>query len=347
MTRLFGALIGILIAVTAEGQDPAGLHPSANDSVREYYIQHFPDYFFVYPVLKQRSLNFEMRTNDDEHRVTYRPNNTYSFGTGLYLFELGFELAIAVPLEEMSIYRYGKSSARDIQLNVLGKTFGVDAFYQRYRGFYITDSDTEVPDDSPYPQRGDIVSRNAGITANYVFNNRKFSFRAAYNFSERQLFSKGSLLLFSSIAAFRVRADSSILTPAQQSIFGADASFRRVGYTSFSIAPGYTYSVVFKNFFLNGSLSVGPAHHWINYRRQGLEAHETAINTFIAARIGMGYNGERVFGGIGFVTQGSNVTFEDVRFSNNNASFKILIGYRFRETGFLRKRVWDLIPLAI
>src|SRR5205085_1158469 len=29
------------------------------DSVRRHYIQSFPDHFFIYPVIKQRSLNFE------------------------------------------------------------------------------------------------------------------------------------------------------------------------------------------------------------------------------------------------------------------------------------------------
>jgi hypothetical protein len=319
------------------------------DSVRAYYIQQFPDYFFVYPVLKQRSLNFELeKLEDNETVIAFKPNNSYSFGVGLYLFELNFELTFAVPLDEKSIERFGESSARDLQLNVLGKKWGLDAYYQKYSGFYVTDSNTEVPDNSPFPQRPDIVSRNVSLTGNYVFNNQKFSFRSAYNFAERQLFSKGSLLLFSSLSSFKLEADSSIINDEQQVVLGEDVSFKNLNYTSFSIAPGYTYSIVFNGFFLNGTLSVGPSHHWIGFQRDGDSKEKaTALNSFVAARIGIGYNGQRVFGGISFVSQGSNVKFEDVRFSNSNGSFKILLGYRFGEFGVLKKRVWDLIPFKI
>lgn len=321
---------------------------SSKDSIRDIHIKRFPDYFFVYPVLKQRSLNFELQKNNRNDLLTFKPNNTYSFGVGLYLFELGFELALAIPINEKSKYIYGDSDARDLQLNVLGKKWGLDAFYQKYSGFYVTDKGNEPEPGDPFPQRPDIDSRNFGVTGNYVFNSQRFSFRSVYNFAERQLVSKGSLLLFSSVRSFKLSADSSILSTQQRQIFGDNVSFRQLRYSTFSIAPGYTYSMIYKNFFLNGSLAVGPAHHWIYYQLEtGDGRNEIAINTFLAARIGIGYNGNRLFGGIIFFSQGSIVKFEDVQFSNNNGSFKILMGYRFNETGLLKKRVWDLVPFKI
>ncbi|HYC85405.1 MAG TPA: hypothetical protein VEB86_09295, partial [Chryseosolibacter sp.] len=71
-----------------------GEQMAADDTIRDYYIEHFPDYFFLYPVLKQRSLNFELeKEGNNGALVTFKPNNTYSFGLGMYLFELNFELA--------------------------------------------------------------------------------------------------------------------------------------------------------------------------------------------------------------------------------------------------------------
>jgi hypothetical protein len=324
-------------------------HVSEKDSIRAHYIEQFHQYFFVYPVLKQRSLNFQLESERNGGRsLAFKPNNSYNLGLGLYLFELGFEVAFAIPLDEKSVSRYGASNARDFQLNILSKSWGLDVYYQKYSGFYITDSQTEVPNDSPYPQRSDIVSRNIGMTGVYLFNNKKFSFRSAYNFAERQLYSKGSLLANLSVSSFRLEADSSIVNTDQQVSFGEGTSFRELRYTTLSIAPGYTYSIVYNNFFINGSLAFGPAHHWIRFKRDG-ESYEfdNKINSFAAARIAVGYNGERIFGGVSFVSQGSNVKFEDVRFSNNNGSFKILVGYRFREFGILKRRVWDLVPFKI
>lgn len=318
------------------------------DSIRDLYINRFPDHFFVYPVLKQRSLNFDLRKNDRSDLLSFKPNNTYSLGVGLYLFELGFELAFAVPVQEKSKAIYGESHARDIQLNVLGKKWGLDAFYQKYTGFYKTDRGNEPEPGMPYPQRADIFSRNFGITGNYVFNHQKFSFRSVYNFAERQLYSKGSLLLFTSIRSFKLSADSSILSNQQEVVFGDQVSFKQLRYATFSVAPGYTYSLIYRSFFLNGSLAVGPAHHWIYYELEtGAGRNDISINSFVAARVGIGYNGDRIFGGIIFLSQGSIVRFDEVQFSNNNASFKILMGYRFGEVGILKKRVWDLIPFKI
>jgi hypothetical protein len=345
-------ILSVFLALVARAQEietTAVEQESDQDSIRSYYIKKFPDHFFLYPVLKQRSLNFQLeKRGDNRELVTYKPNNSYSFGVGTYLFELGFELTFAVPLEQKTIEIYGQSKARDLQLNVLGKKFGLDVFYQRYKGFYVTDSRVSIPDATPYPQRPDIVSKNIGFTGNYVFNNQRFSFKSAYNFSERQIFGKGSFLLFASSGSFKLNSDSSIINNQQRVIFTNDLAFTKLKFATFAISPGYTYSIVFNNFFLNGTLSVGPAHHWITYKLDGLaERHETAINSFVAARLALGYNGERFFGGISFLSQGSNVKFDQTRFSNNNGSFKILFGYRFREFGVLKKRIWDAIPFKI
>jgi hypothetical protein len=344
---LFFCLCNSLLLLAQNNIEVTG--PAANkDSVRDLYIKRFPDHFFLYPVIKQRSLNFELQKRDRSQLLTYKPNNTYSFGVGTYLFEMGFELAFAIPIDQKEIDLYGKSKARDIQLNIIGKKWGLDAFYQKYKGFYIDDKNNVPLSGEPYPQRPDIATRNFGLTGNYVFNHQKFSFRSVYNFAERQLYSKGSLLLFSTIGNFKLNADSSIISNPLEVIYGSKVSFKKLKYTTFSVAPGYTYSLIFKNFFLNGTLSIGPAHHWIYYQLEnGSTKNEIAINSFIAARIGIGYNGDRIFGGITFITQGSQVKFEDVQFSSNNGSFKILMGYRFREKGILKKRVWDTIPFKI
>lgn len=317
-----------------------------NDTIRERYIKHFPDHFFVYPLLKQRSLSFEFEKRNGDDMLTFKPNNSLSLGVGAYLFEVGLSLTLAVPVDEKSRSLYGASKTRDIQVNIFNQKWGLDVFYQKYSGFYVSDQDDEPPPGISFPQRPDIRTRNFALTGYYLFNNKKFSFRAVYNFAERQLYSKGSLLVLCNIGAFRLSADSSVLTEPQEQVFGENVSFKRLRYTTFSIAPGYTYSLIFKSFFLNGTLAVGPAYNWIYYKLDNdAENNEIAINSFAAARIGIGYNGDRLFGGITFSTQGSQLRFGGTRFSNNNGEFKVLIGYRFREFGPLKKKFWDLIPI--
>lgn len=316
------------------------------DSVRRYYIKGFPEYFFLYPVLKQRSLNFKLYQPGSGNLLTYKPNNTFSLGMGMYLFELGVEFAFAIPLREQSIRRFGESNARDLNLNVLAKRWGADVFWQHYSGFYVDDKLNQPLSDEPYLQRPDLVTKNFGLTGYYIFGPQKFSYRSAYNYSERQLFSKGSFLLLGTLYTFRMKGDSSLVTTDRQAQFGPDVGFERLRYTTFGIAPAYSYNLTYNNFFLNTTLGLGPAHHWINYDLEGRRGtlFDLEINTFFATRIAIGYNGYRLFGGISFVSQGSTLRFDDVKFSSNNGVFKVLVGYRFQEVGLLKKRVWDLLP---
>jgi hypothetical protein len=318
--------------------------PPQKDSLRSTYIKSFPDHFFVWPVIKQRKLDFEITDlKGDDYTLGYKSNKPFSFGIGMYLFELGFELAFAVPLDEQSKKIYGESDARDIQLNVLGKKWGIDTYYQRYDGFYIEDPDMKVPANTPYPQRPDIQTRNIGFTVNYIFNSNKFSFRSAYNFAERQLRSAGSFVLFGSLNSFKVEGDSALVGPDYEPIYGKGAAIFRAKTTVLGVAPGYAYNLIYRGFFLNGTLALGPAQNWISYGMEdGPERHHSRLSGFVALRIAIGFNGDRVFGGLTFTNEGRSAKFENLEVTSTNSAFKMLIGYRFRETGFLKKRVMDI-----
>ncbi len=316
------------------------------DSLRAHYIQEYPDHFFIWPVIKQRSLTFDIQNKAQKGRkIEFVPNNRFTLGAGFYLFELGFEVTVAIPLDESSKSIYGESDARDLQLNILSKKWGADVYYQKYSGFYLKDSENPVPPGMPYPQRTDLVTRNYGVSGVYIFNHRKFSLRSSFTYAERQLKSKGSVLLYATVNSFKLTADSALLEPAVQLSVGDGSGFSALRYTTISMAPGYSYNLVWKKFFLNGTITIGPAHHWINYEEEsGLKRDDISINSTGTARIAVGFNSDRLFGGLGFSAQARIVTFEDVRVSNSTNLFKILVGYRFKEFGVLKKRVWDVDP---
>jgi len=107
-----------------------------NDSIRHTFVKSYPDHFFVWPVIKRRTLEVEARSiADSDHRVFFKPNNTVSLGFGFYLLEIAFELAFAVPIEEQSKFKYGNTDASDFQLNALGKYWGFDVYRQKYQRF--------------------------------------------------------------------------------------------------------------------------------------------------------------------------------------------------------------------
>lgn len=312
------------------------------DSLREEYIESFPDKFFIWPVIKKRQLSFEIDNKADKiEKLRYKPNSSFNAGVGMYLFEVGVELTFAVPIDERSTNTFGASEVRDLQANFLGRNWGVDLYTQRYSGFYVPNPNQSASD--AFIKRSDIELRNTGLNVLYSLNKEKFSLKASYNYSERQLKSAGSFIITGTLNTFRLQADSSILTPVNGITTTAPA-FRQFRYTALSVAPGYAYSLIYKSFFLSGVFSFGPAHYWLmDTGQDGDVQYDISINTFADARVAVGYNGDRFFGGMSFITQSRNIHFDEINFVNGSYGFKLLVGYRFREVGILTKRAKDYI----
>lgn len=319
----------------------AQIDSTSNDStadIRASYVKRFPDHFWVWPVTKTRSLEFETNNLITNERTRFKPNSRTSLGVGFYLFELAAEVAFSVPESQQSIDQFGETDVRDFQINAIGKFWGVDAYWQRYKGFYLTNPELPVP--LVFPRRADIESRNFGLSGFYAFNRKKFSLRSAYNFSERQLQSGGSWMLIGTLNSFRMEGDSVL--------GGSDpgSRFLTLRYTTFGLAPGYSYNYIYRKFFINGTLGLGPAHNWTYVQEPtGRETNNITINSYAILRVGLGYNSDRFFGGVGFVIQSRNLRVDDVRFTNSTSVVRVMMGYRFREFGILKKRAVDLLNI--
>lgn len=316
------------------------------DSVRNQFIKRYPDHWFIWPLIRQRALSFAVeKRNAGGEAVQFEPNSTVSMGIGLYLFEVGAELSLSVPLDEKSRSRYGSSDVRDLQGHLIGNNWSLDGFAQRYSSFYLSNPLVVIRDNQPYPIRPDFELRNFGASGIYAFNRRKFSLRSAYNFAERQLKSGGSVMLAGTLNSVQLGSDSTVLSETSQSRLKINNSFSHLRYTTLSAAPGYSYNLIYKNWFINLTLSVGPAHHWVYFEDENGRAHyDIVINSFVDSRLALGYNSDRWFGGLSFVNQAREVRFDQFQFTTTTTSFKMLIGYRILEKGILKKRAWDFVP---
>lgn len=309
------------------------------DSTKSKFIEQFSDKFFIWPVIKKRSLSFDITNRSARQTVNYKPNNSFSLGLGIYLFEIGAEITFAVPIDERSQSTYGNTDAREFHANFLGHGWGLDVFRQKYTGFYFPVRSLSAPD--IFIKRPDIELTNTGINGIYVFDQKRFSLKSAYNYSERQIKSGGSFIITGNLNSFRLHADS--VVSSQQT--SSSSGIQMMRYTTLSIAGGYTYTLVYRSFFLNGALSIGPAHNWVLYSRPGEKDHyDIAINTFNDIRVSLGYNSDRFFGGMSLVAQSRAIRFEDIQLSNTNTTVKLLVGYRFNEVGVLTKKARDYIP---
>ena len=318
------------------------------DSTRVKYIQSYSQYFFLGPLIKKNNLDFDIISADDEKKsYTFKANHAYSIGVNLNLFDVNLGIVFSVPIDTKSEQIYGESDVTDLQLTAIGRQWFADVYYQKYNGFYIQSPDVVVPQGQPFPQRPDLITRNLGMSFAYVFKNDKFSLRAPYLFSERQKVSKGSLLFSYVLSSFAMEADSSLIPSTKWTEWGPGAEVNQVRFTSLGIAPGYSHTVVAYKFFLNMTLIFGPAHYWVTYKDLlKPEKNDIRIDFYSLGRIGVGYNGDRFFGGISLTSQSRNVIYERTTFQNTIGVIRLVAGFRFREEGFLKKKATDFIPTS-
>ncbi|MFN8341810.1 MAG: DUF4421 family protein [Cyclobacteriaceae bacterium] len=312
-------------------------------------IVTYKDKFFIWPVIKQRALSFDIRpANQQSPLLQYKPNRPVSMGVGVYAFDVSFELAFAVPLAASQEELYGNTTSRDLQINLISRRFGADAMYQRYQGFYLSDSRIKIPGGQPFPQRADVRTSLQSVSGFYVFNHKRFSLRSAYTFADRQLTSAGSFLLAGTLSDFQLNADSAVVSQDQQQSIGLSRRFTELGYQTLSIAPGFSYNLVYRKFLFNVTASFGPANHWTHYRDlSGSEHYDIAVNSFADIRLALGYNSDHLFGGITYGGQSRRAKMNEMQFANVSTSVRVVIGYRFREFGVLKHSVWELVPILL
>jgi hypothetical protein len=318
---------------------------SGPDSLRSTHIRDFADHSYVGAVLKQRNLNFRMtsRLNADQ-TFLYKPNTSYSTGLALSFFNVGIEATVSIPINVKNQERYGASKVKDLSISSQGNQWLADAYLQKYSGFYVN-TPIAVNSKQTYEHRSDLKAANMGVSFTYIFNHKKFSMRSAYLFTEQQKSNSGSVLFSYVLSSFNLSADSALVPSAKWKDVGAGSSVKNIRFTSLGIAPGYSYNFIYKKFFVNTTLTLGPAHYWIEYQfMDGTIKNDIRINFYSSFRIGLGYNGDHFFSGISYSTHGRSVRFEEINFKNSIETFRVVVGYRFLEKGIFTKSPMDLIP---
>jgi len=204
------------------------------------YEQNLSVKGFVYGNLLQISTREANETN----QVDYIPNNPVCVGVGIMYEKFPFEIVFGHKVGVKENDNYLKTEYFDLQLHKYGQNFSTDAFVQQYQGLYIDDQKLPIKE-SNCP---DISVLQLGLVGQYLFNGEKFSNKAAFNQTEKQLKSAGSLLVGLGVYYFKIDSDSSFAFRAKNNI----QSFQC------GVNVGYAYNwAIKKSWLVCGSLTLG------------------------------------------------------------------------------------------
>ncbi|BAV04090.1 hypothetical protein FLA_0069 [Filimonas lacunae] len=201
------------------------------------------------------------------------PNSPLNLGLGYSLQhpKINFEASL-VGIRLSNRHKYGKTSVLDFEAHKYGRRLVIDAFFQRYHGFYHNDLPTKII--TQYPN---LSIQRIGGEATYLFNHKRFSAKAAFQQKEIQLTSAGSFVLGGGIYHTRLNNINEIGITGRNNFVTM-----QVG-----LGAGYAYSwVIKKRWQLSGIATMGlnAGNDWREFKQLHLKLYPRVF-----ARTSLGY----------------------------------------------------------
>lgn len=239
------------------------------------------------------------QNRDSEPEENYLSNKPPSFGLGLSLKNTIISFGVGYGFDFLRDKSKGKTSAKwDLQFRRYTRYVVFDLFYQEYKGFY-QDNDKE----KDYKICSDLKIRKLGAFGQYIFNNKRFSYKAAFSQNQKQLRSAGSFLLGAEIYNTWINSDSSFVYNNKKDF----SSFQ------FGVNAGYAHTWVLNRYWhISGSMSMGINLASEKFRTFGRS--KISLCPSIMPRIAAGYDRNNWALGFAFA---SNILFH-ITSKNNN-----------------------------
>ena len=230
----------------------------------------------------------------DINGVAYVPNFSPRLGAqGSWDdFRLTATFALPVPPEEVD--RRGKSEQSSFMLSRYWRQYALDAYYQHYKGFYVSSPFTELDlhKADRYPQLPDATIANYGINIYYVVEPDHYSLSAAFSQIEFQAFDGGSWLINPFFNHLELSTGKTFIPGSDPSSLQTAPNIESTFLDTLGLGLGYGYTWVRDRRFLvaQGIFGVGGQYQQID--QVGTNDLKDKINLAAKANLNLsaGYN---------------------------------------------------------
>jgi len=304
-------------------------HGDDNTDTSRIYFKDYSELLSLRIYLLAKLNTIEI--NRDNRKIIYRPNGITSIGGAFNYKGLGIGLGIGIPSSQESIRKYGKTRRLDAQLSIFTSKIGGDAYLQVYQGYYVANPEDFVDWDKDYkPQLPDMRILSIGINAFYIYNNKKFSYGAAFSRVQHQIKSAGSPVTGLFFNYDEVTTESGFVPQEFPDTVGADLDISSFRYFAVGIVVGYMYNVVIsKSFFANLSVAPGFGYKQVQLTQKGGESGtESVPHGQISLRAALAYEHRSFYVGLTGSTLIRTVKYKDFTIDLSTEQFRFFIGMR-------------------
>ena len=368
MVRQLVLYISLLVSFSLQAQsEKAGI--TVNDSIQEDSVttpkpsafkraikkfMNFSDFDtlyispnrYNYALMATHFSNFEYYSVTSEfpqpQKLSFSPNPHNKIG--LYFGWRWIFLGWSVDIDDIYRKTNRKNKGTEFDLSLYSSKLGVDIFYRRtgnnykihkIRGFY-----DEIPSDYSEDFSGLKVDIK-GLNLYYIFNNRKFSYPAAFSQSTNQRRNAGTFIAGFSISKHNLDFDYQQLPAYIQERMNPGMKVNKIKYTNANISFGYAYNWVFARNCL-ACLSLTPA---IAYKASDVDAETqegkawySKFNLDFLLRAGVVYNNGKYFVGTSFVGKNYNYHRNNFSLYNGFGTLQVYVGFNFHLRKEYRKK---------
>lgn len=301
---------------------------------------------YNYALMVTHFSNFEYYSVTSElpqpQKLSFSPNPHNKIG--LYFGWRWIFLGWSVDVDDIYRKTNRKNRGTEFDLSLYSSKLGVDIFYRRTGNNYKIHKIRGFSDDIPsnYSENFNGLKVNIkGLNLYYIFNNRKFSYPAAFSQSTNQRRNAGTFIAGFSISKHNLDFDYLQLPEYIQANMNPGMKVKKIKYTNANISFGYAYNWVFARNCL-ACLSLTPA---IAYKASDVDAetHEGKtwygkLNLDFLLRAGVVYNNGKYFVGSSFVGKNYNYHRNNFSLDNGFGTLQVYAGFNFNLRKEYRKK---------
>ena len=266
------------------------------------------------------------------HGVSYQPNVAPRLGTRILWKEWGTMLALSLPIPKSEQTRRGDSSQTNMMINNYWRQYATDFYYQKFRGFYVSSPLTELQVSKPglYPQLPDAQVFNYGFNLYRSIRPQTYSLKAAFNQTEFQLKSGGSLLHTVFYNHLEINVGDRLLPGSDPNSLKDLPNLDKGKFNTLGAGYGYGYMYIHENFFASGLITIAPAIQHQDIQRVD-NRHSTSVSWAGKGTVNLstGWNPNEYVGGVKILVDSLYSRVSDNEFWSSLLSLQLFYGARF------------------
>ena len=237
----------------------------------------------------------------DINGVAYVPNFNPRLGTLLRWKDYGLSLTIGLPLPPEEIERRGNSKQTSFLLTKYWRQYGLDLYYQDYRGFYLSNPITELDLHKPdrFPQLPDAQVTNYGVNFYQALDRTSYSLSAAFDLEEIQLENGGSWIWTGFYNHLEMSLGSVFIRGSDPNSVQSLPKLQRGAFETLGAGFGYGYTWLWRSWFLSAQ-GVGALGLQMQKISQELEGNAESLSPAVKANVNISIGQNRddlVYGG--------------------------------------------------